>query len=400
MHFPFYIARKYIKSKSSTSAINYINRIASGSIIVAGAALFVVLSVFSGLKTFTLSFTSAIDPELKATAAVGKSFVWDELAVQKIENSGFFQAHTRVIEERVLFSYNEKQIFAYVKGVDTVYTQVNPVDESLFQGQWLEHNTGQAVVGYTNAHRLSLGVFSHDEGLQVYAPKPGKGQVDRPEDALIKDLLYPVGIYAISEDIDQKYVFVDLALAQSLMQWSPTQISAVEFKLNPGVKPEAAVEFLTAQFPELKIRTREQLNESLYRMLNTENIAVYLIFTLVLIVALFSLAGSLIMMIIDKKGNLQTLFNMGANLDQLRQVFWLQGFLISIVGGLLGIVLGIGIVLIQEQFGLIMITQTMAYPVEFLWENVAIVMGTIVLLGGLASRIASSRINEKLLRSN
>ena len=366
---------------------------------MAGAALFVVLSVFAGLKTFALSFASAIDPAVKMEATVGKSFHWNKESMQRVNQSGLFEAQSRVIEERVLFTFDDKTLFAHLKGVDANYLAVNQVDASLFQGQWLESGTGQAVVGYTNANRLSMGVFGYDEGLQVYVPKAGKGQIDRPEEAMLSDVLYPVGIYAISEEIDQKYIFVDWRLAQQLMQWQPDQVSAVEFKIKPGVKVEEAVSFLQTEFPEQTIKTREQLNESLYRMLNTENLAVYLIFTLVLIVALFSLAGSLIMIIIDKQANLRTLYNLGAELKQLRSVFWLQGFIVSIVGGIIGLVLGSAIVLLQEQFGWIMITETLPYPVEFHWINVGIVLGTIAVLGGLASFIASSRINEKLLRA-
>ena len=147
----------------------------------------------------------------------------------------------------------------------------------------------------------------------------------------------------------------------------------------------------------MNIRTRAQLNDSLYKMLNTENIAVYLIFTLVIIIALFNLIGALIMMILDKKSNLKTLFNLGTEIRDLRKIFLLQGTLLSVGGGIIGLFLGIIVILIQQEFKLIMITPTLAYPVIFSVQNVFVVLGTIGLLGFVASLIASSRVSKKLL---
>jgi len=148
---------------------------------------------------------------------------------------------------------------------------------------------------------------------------------------------------------------------------------------------------------KITVKNRAQLNESLYKMLNTENLAVYLIFTLVIIIALFNLIGALIMMILDKKANLKTLLNLGTEIKDLRKIFLLQGTLLSVFGGLIGLILGIAIVLLQQHFELVMITPTLAYPVQFTIENVLIVFGTIVSLGFIASLIASSRVSKKLL---
>jgi lipoprotein-releasing system permease protein len=175
-------------------------------------------------------------------------------------------------------------------------------------------------------------------------------------------------------------------------------VSGLEIKIQKGANEKAIIEQLQTIFNNtITVKNRAQLNESLYKMLNTENIAVYLIFTLVIVVALFNLIGALIMMILDKKGNLKTLFNLGVEIKDLRKIFLLQGTLLSVFGGVIGLLLGIVIVVLQQQFELIMITPTMAYPIVFSLENVLIVLGTIILLGFIASFIASSRVSKKLL---
>jgi lipoprotein-releasing system permease protein len=243
-----------------------------------------------------------------------------------------------------------------------------------------------------------MGLLDFNHQLEVLVPKPGKGAIENPEQAFNKTDIIPVGIYAISEDLDSKYVFSDLGLAQELLEYKPNQVSGVEFKLKKGADEAVVKDKLQSIFNnKLTLKNRAQLNESLYKMLNTENIAVYLIFTLVIVVALFNLIGALIMMILDKKGNLKTLFNLGTEIKDLRKIFLLQGTLLSVIGGIIGLVLGIIIVLLQQQFQWIMITPTLAYPVVFSLENVLIVMGTIVSLGFMASLIASSRVSKKLL---
>ena len=398
MNFPLYIAKRYIRSNSKNNAINIINRIASMGIIVGAMALFVVLSVFSGLKVFSLSFTNEIDPDLKISSTLGKSFLISpdqEIQINKIAG---LASYTKIIEERVLFTFNGKQDVTYLKGVDSNFTKVNAIEKKLFNGQWLKPDTYQVVVGYGISQKFSMGLLDFNNQLEVLVPKPGKGAIENPEQAFNKTDLIPVGIYAISEDLDSKYVFADLGLAQELLEYKTNQISGIEIKVKSGADENAIIEKLLPIFDnKITVKNRAQLNDSLYKMLNTENIAVYLIFTLVIVVALFNLIGALIMMILDKKGNLKTLFNLGTEIKDLRKIFLLQGTLLSVIGGIIGLTLGIIIVLLQQQFQLIMITPTLAYPVIFSVENVLIVMGTIVILGFIASLIASSRVSKKLL---
>ena len=367
-------------------------------IIVGAMALFVVLSVFSGLKVFSLSFTNDIDPDLKISSTLGKSFFISPEQEAEIKKIDGLASYSKIIEERVLFVFNDKQEVTYLKGVDGNFNKVNDIKKTLYNGQWLERNTYQVVVGYGIAQQFSMGLLDFNNQLEVWVPKPGKGTIENAEQAFNKSELYPIGIYAISEDLDSKYVFADLGLAQELLEYKANQISGIEVKEKAGADENAMIDKLNAIFKnKITIKNRAQLNESLYKMLNTENIAVYLIFTLVIVVALFNLIGALIMMILDKKGNLKTLFNLGTEIKDLRKIFLLQGTLLSIFGGVIGLTLGIVIVLLQQHFQLVMITPTLAYPVIFSIENVLIVMGTIVTLGFIASLIASSRVSKKLL---
>jgi lipoprotein-releasing system permease protein len=398
LNFPLYIAKRYIFSNSKNNAINIINRIASLGIIVGTMALFVVLSVFSGLKDFSLSFSNDIDPELKISSTLGKSFFISTSQENQIKNIEDIVSYSKIVEERVLFTFDGKQQVTYLKGVDANFNKVNALKKTLYNGEWLQPDTYEVVVGYGIANSFSMGLLDYNNSLEVLAPKPGKGAIENPEEAFNKVVVIPVGIYAISEDLDSKYVFADLGLAQELLDYKPNQISGIEVKMKKDSDENAVIGKLQTVFNnKITVKNRAQLNESLYKMLNTENLAVYLIFTLVIVIALFNLIGALIMMILDKKANLKTLLNLGTEIKDLRKIFLLQGTLLSVFGGIIGLSLGAAIVLLQLHYELIMITQTLAYPVVFSVENVLIVLATIVLLGFFASLIASSRVSKKLL---
>lgn len=367
-------------------------------IIVGAMALFVVLSVFSGLKVFSLSFSNNIDPDLKISSTLGKSFFITPSQENQIKGIDGVVSYSKIIEERVLFIFSGKQEVTYLKGVDSNFSKVNAIKKTLYNGDWLQPNTDQVVVGYGIAEKFSLGLLDFNNSLEVLVPKPGKGAIENPAEAFNKMVVIPVGIYAISEDLDSKYVFADLGLAQELLEYKTNQISGIEIKEKKGADENAIISKLKTIFNnKITVKNRAQLNESLYKMLNTENLAVYLIFTLVIIIALFNLIGALIMMILDKKGNLKTLLNLGTEIKDLRKIFLLQGTLLSVFGGIIGLLLGIAIVLLQQHFELVMITPTLAYPVVFTIENVLIVLATIVSLGFIASLIASSRVSKKLL---
>jgi lipoprotein-releasing system permease protein len=383
---------------SKTTAINVITFIASFGIIVGAMALFVVLSVFSGLRDFSLSFTNATDPDLRIETLAGKSFFISEKQEAQLTSSKEFTKYTKIVEERALFYYKNKEHVAYLKGVDTNFSQVNAFGTFLYAGDWLEPNTNQVVVGSGISRKLALGLFDFNNVLEVYIPKPGSGLIENPDDAFNKSPLLASGIFQVSEDVDEKYIFCSIPLVQGLLNYKPNQLTYIDFKLAPNVSETDAIETINKIFPnQVRVKNRAQLNDALYKMLNTENIVVYLIFTLVIIIALFNLIGAIIMMIIEKKTNLKTLYNLGTEIKYLKNIFLFQGNIISIFGGILGLILGILIVLVQQQFELIMINPTLAYPVVFEVKNVIIVLFTIVILGCIASKIASSTVTKKLL---
>jgi lipoprotein-releasing system permease protein len=398
LNFPFYIAKRYLKSANKNNAINIINGIASLGIIVSSMVLFVVLSIFSGLVNFSLSFSNDFDPDLKIYSTLGKSYTISKQQEKEIKTIDGVASFSKIIEERVLFMFDGKEQFTYLKGVDASFSKVSNVQKSLFNGQWLSPKTSQVVVGYGISQKLSLGIFDFNNALEVFAPKPGKGNIENPDDAFTKIGLIPVGIYAVSEELDSKYVFSDLEVARELLGFQPNQITTLELKLKPNADENRIKEQLQTIFNnKITIKNRAQLNDALYKMLNTENTAIYLLFTLVIILTLFTLAGAIIMMILDKRGNLKTLYNLGTEVKDLRKIFLFQGTLLSVLGGCLGLFLGIILVLIQQQFEVIMITPSLAYPVAFLFKNVILVLTTIISLGFIASLIASSRVSKKLL---
>lgn len=398
MNFAFYIARRYLISRSQNNAINIIAGIAAVAIVVGAASLFIVLSVFSGLREFSLSFSNDFDPDLKLTPKTGKSYFLAPVQTRALSEMPEVAAYSAVIEERVLFMFGGKEKVAFIKGVDKNFTNVNAIVKTLFNGQWLKPGTAQAVVGYGIADNLSMGLYDYQNMLEVYVPKAGRNKIESAEDAFVLSNLAPVGIYTISEDHDSKYVFADLALVQELLRYQSNQVSGLEIRLKPGASEANAISKIRDIFgTDFEIRNRAQQNDSLYKMLNTENIAVYLIFTLVIIIALFNLIGALIMMILDKKGNLKTMMNLGAEIGDLRRIFLFHGTLLTIGGGIIGLLIASLIVILQQQFQIVMITESLAYPVIFNLENVLIVLGTIVLLGVLASWIAASRVKKSLL---
>ncbi len=397
MNFSFYIAKRYFFSKSKNNAINIISKIASIGIIVGTLALFVVLSVFSGLREFSLSFSNDFDPDLKIIPSTGKTLVLTNQQNKEISEIDEILDFSKVIEERVLFFFDGKEQVAYLKGVDKSFIKTNVVSNKLFNGKWLTEKTAEVVIGYGVSEKLSLGLFDFNNPFEVYVPRKGRGVIESEAEAFNKAVLFPVGIYAISEELDSKYVFCDLELAQQLLEFKKEEFSAIEIKLKPGSDENLVAEKLKKCFGKsAKIKTRAELNDTLYKMLNTENVAVYLIFTLVIIIALFNLIGALIMMILDKKYNLKTMLSLGAEIKNIKRIFLLQGVLMCVVGGIIGLFLGIIIVLLQQKFKLIMITQNLAYPVVFSVKNVAIVMLTIMILGFLASYIASSRVSKDI----
>ncbi|MFD2908312.1 ABC transporter permease [Flavobacterium ardleyense] len=395
MNLSLYIAKRYAISFSKNKAINIITGIASVGIIASTMALFIFLSVFSGLKVFTLNFANASDPDFRLETISGKFFDISTEQEEQLKSSKNIAFYSKTVEERVYFLYNEKEIVAHIKGVDQNYTKVNDFERHLYAGDWLQPNTENVVVGAEISRKLSLGLFDFNNALEVYAPKPGKGNIDNPDEAFNKALLFPSGIYSINEELDGKFVFCNIALAQDLLGLPADLFTNIELKTTPNCDESDLRNELGSIFGKnVKIKNRAQLNDSLYKMLESENLFIYLFSTLVVILTLFCLAGAIVMIIIDKKDNLKTLFNIGVTKTSIRSIFFAQGILITFFGLLIGLALAILIIVLQQQYSFIMITATMPYPVSFEWANIGIVVATIVILGLISSWIASGTVKN------
>lgn len=388
----FYIAKRYMFAKSSQNVINIINRVTAFVVVLGGAALFIVLAGFAGLKNFTLSFSSTFDPDLKIFPKTGKYLTLtpaDTLRLKELKGVAHF---SRVLEEQVFLTHNQKNHIAYIKGVDEYYPKVNAVDSILIIGNW-NLQPPNVIVGATIFNNLGLALMNGASPLQIVVPKAGKGSILNEQMPYRQAFSVVEGIYQLTEDLDKKYVFSALEEAQFLLGVEKEQVSAVEVKLTANAKEKEIIPLLSTAIEQpVEVKNRAQLNDALYRMLNTENIAVYLIFILVLIIAFFNLVGAIIMMILDKKEDLKTLYALGMNQRQMRQIFFWQGTMTSVIGAIIGVTIGTIVVLLQQHFTFVMITPTLAYPVAITAVNVLIVLFTIIVLGVLASVIASSRI--------
>ncbi len=398
MNVSLYIAKRYLLTKSSNNAINIITIIAAIGVIIGAAALFIVLSGFAGLKDFSLQFSSLVDPDLKAVVTEGKSITLTDAQENELQNIDGIASYSKIIEERIILSYDDKKLLTTLKGVDANFGTVNDIDSIVAEGSWISDQGNQIVAGWGITNDLSMGVMDYAKSVTLLVPRPGKGQITSVANAFNSVYTNNVGVFQINETLDNSLVFTNIETAKNLLNYEENQISSIEFKLDSGVDETQIRSSLTSVLGDsFTIKNRAQLNDALYKMLNTENLAVYLIFTLVLIIALFNVVGSIVMMILDKKKNLNTLFNMGVTIKDLRRIFFLQGSLMSIVGGVIGLVLGFLIILAQKLFSLHMITPSLAYPVAIKPINFVLVLATISVLGILASKIASVRISKQLI---
>ena len=374
--------------------------IASGGVVIASAALLIVLSVFAGLKNYSLQFSSFVDPDLKLLPIEGKSFLFSETDISKLNNIDGIASYSKIIEERIIIKSENKNLLATLKGVDSNYLKVTKIDSMLSQGSWITSNSNDVVAGSGISYNLSFGVLDYLKPLSIYVPKPGKGQASSPKGYYNSAFVNNVGLFNINEELNNEYIFSDINLAKSLLNYSDNQLSALELNINPINEESEIREQLHSAFPNrFIIKNRAELNDALFKMLNTENLAIYLIFTLVIIIALFNVIGAIIMMILDKKKSLNTLFNLGTEPKSIKSIFFWQGSLMTIVSGIIGVTIGVITVLLQQSFELVMLTPELSYPVKLSVLNVFIVLATIFALGIIASRIASQRITKQLIQS-
>ena len=394
MNFSFYIAKRYLFTKSRSKAINYITLIASIGIIVGTAALFIVLSGFAGLKAFSLEFTNLTDPDLKIFPTQSKTFVFSQDQREKMSAINGIATFSEIVEDKVLMRCDDKFLAVNLKGVDVYYPK-RTIDSILSYGDWMQPDLPQVVSGWDVSNTLGFNTYDVTRAIRLYAPKPGSGQLLSVKDAFKSIKVVNVGLFQINDALNNSTVFTGIENAKYLFGTPDNAVSAIEITTKDADNLSQIIAELELLFEnEVLVKNRVQLNAALYKMLNTEQLAVYLIFTLILIIALFNILGSIVMMILDKQKDLETLFSIGASRKTIQNIFFFQGVLMTVFGGVFGLLLGIVTIVLQQQFALVLITPTLAYPVVLSWVNVGITFLTILVLGVIASRMASWQIKK------
>lgn len=397
MPFSFVIALRYFFSKNEQTIINLINRISIGVVMVATASLLIVLSAFSGLKEFGLSFSNSFDPDFRVSAAYGKTFSIDSLQLRRIKSLPNVIAATPIIEDKVFLRFKEKNQVAFIKGVEEDYPSVVHIDSLIMSGNWFVNEFDEVILGGGIARNLSVGVYDYTEFLSLSAPRR-KATSSLIKDPFNTESALVAGIYFANEEIDKKFLFAKMDLAKRLLQRSDDEFTSLEIKAAAGLNQEDLTrQILAIMGEDVIIRNRAQLNAALYKMLNTENIAVYLIFSLIIIIALFNVVGALIMMFLDKKPQLRIFLAMGLVPKEIQQIFFYLGALISWFGGFLGIIIGSVLVFVQQMFPFLYVPGTsLPYPVKFELTNFFTVVITLVVLGAITSYWATRKMDKQL----
>lgn len=366
--------------------------------VIAGTvALFIVLSVFSGIQEYSLSILDSNTPDIRITPKQGKSFIVDASFTNKLTNTPDSIVYSKVLEERAFFKNKEKEAIAYVKGVDSLFHNVIPLGSAEIIGEWFSPlNNNSCITTFKMARELDLSLYT--DRLFTYVPKTGKGYITNPKDAFRNVNPQVIGFITNQNQQDKDYIYVPLSLSQKLLGKLNNEVSYVDIHLLNTDSSDKIINYLKDSFPLHYINKREELNSSFYKILNSERLIAYLVSLLVVMMVLSNTSGTIIMVIVDKKKDINTLIKMGATLKNIRQIFTTYGFLLNILGMFVGLILGTTLILLQIKFELIMITPTVPYPVAFEWKNVLTVCSTIILFGALASLLASGRISQRFLK--
>ena len=387
-----YVAKRYIFSKTNTNAVNIITFIAVGAILVATSALFIILSVFSGLEKMNLKYYSNVNPEIKISPAKGKVLDNTTFIVDVLKQQKDVKAFSKVIEEKVYIDYRGKQDIAYLKGVDENFTKVTRLDTVIYGGQYLDFNRDDNfIVSNGIAERLQL-YIDPITPADLMMPKSGTGLIKQESDAFTQKDAYSVGVFMLNDQYD-KYIFTTLNLAQELLQLKENQSYSVEVKTT-GKKSlnEVKNELKKALGSQYKIETRQDLDSAFLKVMNMENLISYLIFTLVIIIACFNLAGTIIVIILDKTKEIQTMKSFGLTRQNIRNIFFFTGLIITSIAMFTGLLIASVIGLLQINFGLVMASETIPFPFLFSIENFITVILTVLGLGAFVSWLMSRQV--------
>ena len=400
MNLPFYIALRYLVSKKTHNIINLISGISVAGVMVGTMALVIVLSVFNGFEKAVISMFNVFDPDLRITVREGKTFRSGELnmAIKKLPE---VIRYTEVLEENALLRYKDKQYLATIKGVSPGFTERSPLDTLLVEGDLVlqADSFDFAIPGFGIAYYLDIHVDDPEGLITLYVPDRKKRMNTLSESTLRSESIRPAGIFSVQQDFDNKYVFVPLRFARTLLDYTD-EVTAAEIILREGADRKSVQERISEMAgPDFQVKNRLEQQEILYKTMKSEKWAVFLILTFILIVASFNVIGSITMLILDKRKDIDTFASMGATPGLIRRIFFTEGVLITLTGAIAGLILGWLICWLQLEFGMIKLNEggsfvMLAYPVAMKWLDFVMVFLTVLFIGIVASWIAIFRLRK------
>ena len=392
MNFPFFIARRYLFSKKSTHAINVISAISIVGVAVATMALVVTLSVFNGFHDMVASFFTSFDPQLKVLPAKGKTMPSDDPALAKIKALPQIDVAMETVEDQALAVYQGRQAMVTIKGVEDSFSQLTHINEILLGDGQFELKAADmfyGIPGIRLAEQLGTG-FAYEEPLQIYAPRrEGQLNMANPMDGLVADELYSPGvIFNVKQArYDKNYILTDIAFARRVFE-QQGMVSALELRLKPGSNFESVKsEIKKIVGDDCYVRDRFEQQDDTFKIMKIEKLIAYIFLTFILMVACFNIIGSLSMLIIDKKDDVVTLRNLGANDRLISRIFLFEGRMISVIGAIIGILIGLLLCWLQQRFGLVSLGQSSgsfvveAYPVSVHPTDIILIFLTVVAVG-------------------
>lgn len=409
MNFPFYIAKRYLFSKKSHNAINVISAISVCGVALVTMALVCTLSVFNGFQDLVATFFTAFDPQLKITAVSGKVFDGEDARVLKLAEMPEIELITRTLEDNAMVKYQDRQAMVVVKGVEDNFEQQSAIDSILYgRGNPVLHDevADYVIPGMGLVSVLGSGVRFLDP-LVVYVPKRGsKVNLSNPSASFVSGKLFSSGlVFAVSQEkYDMSYMLTSLNFARRLFQYD-NEVSSIEVKLKDGYSVAQAKQKITALLgDEFWVQDRYQQQADTFRIMEIEKLISYFFLTFILMIACFNVIGSLSMLIIDKKQDALTLRNLGANDRLIIRIFLLEGRMISFIGAIAGILVGLLLCFVQQQFGIISLGSSAgsfvidAYPVSIHLTDIILIFLTVLLVGFLSVWYPVHYFSKRLLR--
>ena len=407
MNFPFYIARRYLFSKKSHNAINVISAISVCGVALATLALVCTLSVFNGFQDLVTTFFTAFDSQLKITAVRGKVFYGQDKLVLQLKKMLDVEVYSESLEDNVMVQYQGRQAMAVVKGVEDNFDQLTPIDSILFgRGDLLLHDevVDYAIPGIQLLSTLGSGIRFLDP-LEIYAPRRGaKVNMANPSTAFVTGNLFSSGlVFAVNQEkYDASYILTSIDFARRLFQYT-TEVSAINLKLKAGADTDAVKKHIQDLLgDDFLVQDRYEQQADTYRIMEIEKLISYLFLTFILMIACFNVIGSLSMLIIDKRDDVVTLRNLGASDRQIVRIFLFEGRMISFFGAFAGVVLGLLLCWLQQEYGLIALGSSGsfvvdAYPVSVHASDVLLIFITVLLIGFLSVWYPVRFLSKRLL---